>query len=81
MKKLACLVIFASALLGSAAMVSCSCNKDDSCDRAADRCRECYTGSEQQSCLTSVDACRILLPGPPRDNCCDGVYDSLRNCQ
>jgi hypothetical protein len=79
MKKIIHIVMIAVLFAAGAAMISC--NKQTACERAKDRCDECYDGDELSNCLSSVDVCKILLPGPPRDDCCDSLYDSLANCQ
>jgi hypothetical protein len=77
MKKFIKAIIFCFILAGAG--FSISCDEEDKCDKAASMCKECY--SDPSSCLASVDACKVLLPGPPRDDCCSGLIDSMSNCK
>lgn len=79
MKKLLSLITVSVLLLGSAAMISC--DKESACNRAESKCEECYTGNDLSNCKAIVSACKILLPGPPRDDCCDSHYESIKDCQ
>jgi len=78
MKKLVWLLACVSLFIGGLFLVSC--DKATACGRAEDRCRECYTGTELDSCLSSVDTCKILLPGLGRESCCNDITDGLDNC-
>jgi hypothetical protein len=79
MKKLFSAITILLFLMGSAAMVSCQ--KDDPCEKAKNKCEECYEGTELNTCLTTVNACKILPPGLPRNDCCRDFYNDIKNCQ